>query len=353
MGHANLFGLYDWQSPPRGNHAFASVNWAMGMVSVRAGRFETTARAMLSAEPATVGDGGYPLLLQTGETWQGQALADRQHPHDLVMELAVLQRVVVSDDVGFHLYIAPAGEPALGPAAFPHRASAFVDPIAPLSHHWQDATHISFGVLTAGVFTRWGQLEGSWFNGREPDETRTDIEFRVPDSYAARVTVNPSSATSAQVSYGWLRSPEALDPDEDESRLTASVSLHRPTPGNGSWTSTAAWGWNVGEGHSALMESTLDLDEVWVVYGRAEFVQKEGDALGVPGGPYNVGALGIGTAVYIEPIADWKTGLGIRGNFAAVPAGLAAEYGSAFPAGFVVYLNVRPARMLSMAEMHH
>ena len=34
---------------------------------------------------------------------------------------------------------------------FMHRPSAADDPFAPLGHHWQDATHEAFGVVTTGL----------------------------------------------------------------------------------------------------------------------------------------------------------------------------------------------------------
>src|SRR5213593_4131529 len=171
-------------------------------------------------EPWTIGARGYPLLLQSGESYGGTPLHDRQHPHDLFMELAALYERPVGRDLGLSVYLAPVGEPAVGPVAFPHRPSAADDPLAPISHHWQDGTHITFGVVTAGVFTRDVKLEASWFNGREPDENRTDFDYagRRLDSYSGRLTVNPGPRWSFSAWYAYLKSPEGLHPDE---------SLHR------------------------------------------------------------------------------------------------------------------------------
>src|SRR3989441_8210395 len=155
------------------------------------------------------------LLVQTGESYQGVPLHDRQHPHDLFMELSALYERPVARNLGLSLYLAPVGEPAVGPVAFPHRPSAGDDPMAPTSHHWQDGTHITFGVVTAGVFTRNAKLEASWFNGREPDENRTHFDYtgRRLDSYSARLTVNPGPRWSLSTWYAYLKSPEGLHPD--------------------------------------------------------------------------------------------------------------------------------------------
>ncbi|HEX7836207.1 MAG TPA: hypothetical protein VF469_02025, partial [Kofleriaceae bacterium] len=221
--HTNGFAGYDHQSSQRGGDKAISINWVMAMASHPVGTGDLLLRAMLSLEPLTVGKTGYPLLLQTGESLSGEPIHDRQHPHDLFMEIAARYRRPIGDAVGVELYAAPAGEPAIGPPAFPHRVTAMADPLAPIGHHWEDSTHISFGVLTAGVFTQKLKLEASWFNGREPDADRYDLDLRTPDSVAARLTVNPTADTSAQVSWARLDSPEALEPDVSVTRVTASA----------------------------------------------------------------------------------------------------------------------------------
>jgi len=212
MFHGFVFTQYNDQSGPRGDSQFGSLNWGMFMASrtLAGGRFQ--ARTMLSLDPATVTARGYPLLLQTGESYRGQPLHDRQHPHDFWMELGVLYERPVTNRFGVTLYAAPAGEPALGPVAFMHRPSAMDDPVAPLGHHWQDATHISFGVVTGGVFTKRWKVEGSIFNGREPDENRWGFDHIRLDSYSGRFTINPDSSWSLAAGYGDLKSPEALHP---------------------------------------------------------------------------------------------------------------------------------------------
>ncbi len=188
LGHANLFAqfLYESGDTHRTSRQAGSINWFMGMLRRPVGRGRVGVRAMLSAEPWTIGGCGYPDLLATGEVCDGDTLHDRQHPHDLFMELAVDYERPIANRLRLHGYAALAGEPALGPPAFPHRASAMPNPISPIAHHWLDATHIAFGVLTAGVpGSRW-RAEGSVFNGREPDDARAGLELGALDSVAAR-----------------------------------------------------------------------------------------------------------------------------------------------------------------------
>lgn len=350
MVHANVFGLYDAQGSERGEGEFGSVNWVMGRVGVSPGSADLGLRAMLSLEPFTVGGDGYPLLGQSGETWQGEPLTDRQHPHDLFMEVAAQYRQALGRSVAVELYAAPVGEPALGPVAFPHRASAMFDPVAPLGHHWQDATHISHGVLTAGVATPVGKLEGSWFNGREPDELRTDLDLAAPESWSTRLTMSPMPELSAQVSYGALAGPERLEPERSVDRITASVSWNQPMEGDGNGAVTALWGRNAEEGErptdSALLEGTLSVGPHVNLFGRAEYVVKSAEDLQVAGAPpdatYGLTSLGVGHVLTVDALRAWKVGLGVRGNVLVVPGALEAAYGSRAPVGGLVYLQAIP-----------
>jgi hypothetical protein len=198
MSHGFAFLQYDKQSGERGDDQFGSLNWTMLMAThdFAGGRFQ--ARTMLSLDPLTVTNRGYPLLLQSGETYKGQPLHDRQHPHDFWMELGALYQRPITKSLAWSIYAAPSGEPALSPVAFMHRPSGMDNLTAPIGHHWQDATHVSFGVLTGGIFTHTWQLEGSIFNGREPDENRWNFDPIKLDSYSARFTVNPNVHWSLQ-----------------------------------------------------------------------------------------------------------------------------------------------------------
>src|SRR5713226_791923 len=268
MLHGKGFFQYDWQGGSRGSNQLGIVNWGMAAASRPLGGGQLQLRAMLSAEPWTIGSRGYPLLVQSGESYQGAPLHDRQHPHDLFMELAALYERPVARNLGLSLYLAPVGEPAVGPVAFPHRPSAGADPLAPITHHWQDGTHITFGVITAGVFTRAVKLEGSWFNGREPDEHRTGFDYpgRRLDSCSTRLTVNPDPRWSVSAWYGYMKSPEVLHPDESLHRYGVAALTTQTFGRRGQWATALIWGANdpVGLGgpsSSVILESTLDLDE--------------------------------------------------------------------------------------------
>ena len=228
MTHYNLSLNYDRQDGPRGDYQYNATNWAMVMARRPVGKDQLLLRAMLTLEPLTVTPGGFPLLFQSGEQYHGHPLVDRQHPHDLFMEIAAKYTHPLGKDSAVYLYAAPAGEPALGPTAFMHRTSAMDIPAPPISHHWQDSTHIEFGVLTLGAWKRNVKIEGSWFTGREPDEYRYDFGPMRLDSFSGRVSYNPGPNWSLQASYGYLHSPEALRPNEDTRRSTASAMYIQP-----------------------------------------------------------------------------------------------------------------------------
>src|SRR5256885_8513262 len=230
MLHGSAVVQYSDRAGARGDRRVNLIDWAMLAASraVAGGRLHL--RGMMSSDPWGVGSRGYPLLLQTGESDRGVSLHDHQHPHDLFMELAALYERAVARNLAVSLYAAPVGEPAVGPAAFPHRPSASDDPLAPIGHHWQDGTHITFGVLTAGVFTRTTKLEASIFNGREPDEDPTKFDYagRAVDSYNARLPGNPGAHRRLSAWYAYLKSPEALHPEESLHRLGAAALTARP-----------------------------------------------------------------------------------------------------------------------------
>jgi hypothetical protein len=367
MAHGFVFGQYDNQSGRRGDDQLGSLNWTMLMASREFAGGHLQARTMLSLDPATVTSKGYPLLLQSGEVFGGEPLHDRQHPHDFFMELGILYQREFNHRIAWSVYAAPSGEPALGPVAFMHRPSAMDNPAAPLSHHWQDATHVSFGVVTAGVFTRRWQLEGSIFNGREPDEHRWNFDPIKLDSYSGRVTVNPTDNWSFTAGYGYLKSPEALHPDESMHRITASALHGRAVGTEGQATSAVVWGVNRHGGdseptHSVLVENETILDTKNTFFGRVELVQKTGEDLALEESTsedlshrrFNVGALQLG---YIRELARirWATiGLGAAGTLNFVPKPLEDFYGSRNPVGTFVFLRIRPFHLKAngMAPMN-
>lgn len=368
MGHGMLYAGLNVQGTRRGATELISTNWLMLMASRTLGSGEITLRGMWSLEPLSVGADGYPLLLQSGETYQGELLVDRQHPHDLFMELAAHYTRRLTNHVGFELYGGLAGEPALGPVAFPHRISAMPDPLAPLGHHWLDSTHITFGVVTAGIFTRRAKIEASWFNGREPDEERYDLDLRPFDSYAARLSVNPARNWSIQASYGFLASPEALESEQSIHRTTASVIYNRPLRHRGNWATTAIWGRNTPSPSddapatdALFLESALDTGAGLTLFVRAEQIAKTGHDLDLP--PplehevfiiHNT-VLGVThTLDNLGPLASLRPGIGARvGINHLMDEELGLLYGTRWPVGFMVYLTLQPARMAMMDHHHH
>ena len=243
MAQAFVNAIYDRQTGPRGGDKLFTESMAMLMADRPLGPGTLGLHAMLSLDPA-MGKSGYPLLGQTGETADGATpLIDRQHPHDFFMELAASYSVRLGDSGAAFAYFGLPGEPALGPTVFMHRFSAMRNPEAPLTHHWLDSTHIVFGVATLGVSQGPLQLEGSWFNGREPDPYRWNIETRSFDSWSTRLSYNPVPELSLQVSYGDLKSPEQLEPEMRVRRTTASI-IYQRRLGAGNWGTTFAYGLN-------------------------------------------------------------------------------------------------------------
>jgi len=344
--HENLFAGYAAKSSDRGDDKVTSINWVMAMARHAVGRGDIQLRTMLSLEPLTVGDEGYPLLLQTGE-----GLVDRQHAHDLFMELAARFRQPIGNTVGVELYVAPSGEPAIGPAAFPHRFTSMANPFAPLSHHWQDSTHISFGVVTAGVFTERWKLEGSWFNGREPDDKRYDLDLRTPDSFAARLTFNPTADLSAQASWARLDSPEEPEPDISVQRVTASVAWNRRTGdrdlallgviGRNAPSMGAATTAGLAEGAYTLGDHT--------VLARGELLEKTGGELALPPGmadrAFGMASLTAGYVYDVTRLGQVVPGIGAVVTLDIISSGLEPFYGTRTPWGGMVFVRLRPPEM--------
>lgn len=324
MGHLMLEAVADTQSGPRGHSKFFVAGMAMGAARRDFADGDTlNLRLMLSPDPF-MGRGGYPLLLATGETANGSTpLIDRQHPHDLVMEMSASYSHRLDETDSVFLYAGYPGEPALGPAAFMHRASSMDIPDAPITHHWLDSTHIVFGVLTAGFVRDDWKLELSQFTGREPDENRFDFDPIRLDSTSARLSWNPGPNWSLQASWGDLKSPEELAPNVDENRVTASA-----TYVSGPWAATVAWGLrreSTGvQLNGLLAETEYKPDDAWTLFARGEW--EENDELS-PGAKPRVGQLTLG-AIHDWPVAKhWKLGLGGLYAFDFVPAGIVPSYG--------------------------
>jgi hypothetical protein len=345
-GFADL--VWDSQGGERGDDKLFSGNMAMLLASRPLGAGTLGLRAMASLEPATVGERGYPLLLQTGETADGETrLIDRQHPHDFLMELSASYSQPVGERGSVFGYLAMPGEPALGPPVFMHRFSGQENPEAPISHHWLDSTHITFGVATAGYVWDRFKLEGSLFTGREPDSQRWDFDSPKFDSYSARLSWNPTPDWALQASWGRLKSPEELEPDVDADRTTASVSYnHRFSPRTLSQT-TLAWGRNrqrPGDTLDAiLLEAALVSDERHVVFGRLEEAEKNElfeETEPLAGQVFEVGKGTLGYR-YDVPFGDaWTVGLGALVSAYHLPTELHPAYGSS-PVSYMIFSRIR------------
>ena len=344
MAHGNVDLVYDHQGGPRGESKIFSQSMLMLMAQHAAGPGTFTFHAMLSLDPA-MGADGYPLLLQTGETADGvHPLVDRQHPHDLVTELSGTYSLPLGKGTSVFLYAGYPGEPALGPVTFMHRFSGMDDPAAPITHHWLDSTHITYGVITAGVVHGDWKLEGSAFNGREPDQHRWNFDPPRLDSWAGRVSWNPTPDWALQASYGFIKSPEQLEPGVSQHRITASATYNRFL-GDGNWQTTLAWGRNYdAPGHvldAVLLESAYSLGPS-TVFARLEDVQKD-ELFTAPspfaGQVFRVGEASLGY-VYNVPVARHVAlGLGAKATVDVVPAAIRPAYGSA-PVSWMPFLRL-------------
>ncbi len=356
MIHGNIFVRYNNQDitneGTRGDTKVDAPNWLMAMGQRRVGKkglfhFNT----MFSIDPLFGGE-GYPLLFQTGETHQGKPLVDRQHPHNLFSELSLSYAHSFTKDADAFIYVAYPGEPALGPVAFMHRPSSLNNLDSPLGHHWQDATHITFGVTTLGFRYKIFKIDGSVFTGREPGEARYGFDKPRFDSYAYRLTVNPLRSVSAQVSRAFIKSPEAIEPDEDVVRTTASIIHALPLTGeNRSLNSTFVWGYNdSGENHqenSYTFESNLQLDRL-ALYTRFEQVEKSAGELLLETFDehdlFNIKAFTLGFNYTV--LRQWNTNLaaGVQGTVYSADRSLDPIYGNN-PKSLEIYLRISPALM--------
>jgi len=367
MAHYNLFLRYNSQdifkAGSRGAAKFDAPNMEMLMGQRRVGaRGLFHFGIMTSLDPLTEGGYGYPLLYQTGESWKGKALIDRQHPHDLFSEVSASYSYAFSKRADAFLYVGYPGEPALGPVTFMHRPSGMDGPDAPIGHHWQDATHITFGVATLGFRYETLKIEGSSFTGREPNENRYNFDKPRFDSWSGRLSFNPSKNWALQVSRGFIKSPEMLRPEENVTRTTASANYASEFSPGKFFTSNLVWGYNQTPGqpgaHSAGLEGALDLN-TFSIYSRYEWVQKSIEELLLDPLIYgrknfSLNVISVGFNQKIFGLGSTNVSLGAQASTNFSPQALSGLYGRS-PIGAEVFLRVFPSlmNMHSSKKMGH
>jgi hypothetical protein len=358
--HENAFLLYLHESNERGAHQTGSINWLMGMAERSAGRGHLTFRGMVSFEPWTIRGCGYPDLLASGELCDGEKIHDRQHPHDLLMEISAEYDAPLAGTTRWQLYGGPAAEPALGPVAFPHRVSAMPNPIAPITHHWFDSTHVSFGVITGGVYGKRWKVETSAFNGREPDANRKDFDFGALDSVSGRIWLLPTSNVALQFSAGRLLEAEAgdgIEPRRDVTKVTASATYNRVSE-RMVWATTVGWGRNSELGratNAALAESVVTREDRDSWFGRFEVGAKTAHDLDLPSPLACIACIDLrsftvtkfegGYTRYVNAGMGFKAGIGAAASAGIVPEALRSVYGGRFNPGVALFVTIRPAMM--------
>jgi hypothetical protein len=361
MTHGALWARFIHTATPRGADALVAPGWLMYMrTHPTSPGAQLGFRAMITPDPFSVGGQGYPLLFQSGEEWHNQPLHDYQHPHDLVSELAVTYSGQLGNAHSAYLYAGYPGEPALGPPAFMHRPIAYDLASAPIGHHWEDATHITFGVVTAGVASSRFKVEGSTFTGHEPNEARYNFDPIQLDSQSGRLSWNPNAYVAAQVSYGFVKSPESLTPNVDVRRTSASLMYTRPLGFDAYWTHALIFGQNNatdGERTNAFLYETEYRRNGNALFARFEQVQKSGHEL-VLAPPladalYNLGAYTVGFE-HDLPHKPGKTvaGIGVDFTLNPKPAALNPVYGAGTPFSFEVFYRLRPAPLVGQDTSH-
>ncbi|MEO7786475.1 MAG: hypothetical protein ABIR77_01435 [Sphingomicrobium sp.] len=344
MGHATLNLVGDTQGGPRGDDKAFVSGMVMGMAQHPLGKGKLQFKAMLSPDPL-MGKAGYPLLLASGETADGVTrLVDRQHPHDLFMELSASVSQPIGKNASLFLYGGLPGEPAFGPPAFMHREAILDSPEAPITHHWLDSTHISFGVLTAGLIVGRAKVEVSRFNAREPDQYRYNIETGPLDSTAVRLSWNPTANWALQGSWAKFKDAEQLEPGVDQKRLSASILYAAEIAPGYKLATTLAWGRKTIEGESddALAAEASVKHKGWTMFGRGEVTENRELIATLDHGPsYRVGKASLGVIRDVRLAEHVSVGVGGLVSVNFVPDALAPLYGGHNPKGAMAFLRFR------------
>lgn len=353
-----VFGQLDVQSGPRGSTDLGVTSWGSLEASRPIGSGRVALLSMLSLDALGVGEDGFAELVQTGDANNGVTSHDRMLPREFLSELAITYDLPLSSSKHFSVYVAPAGEPALGAPAFTQRPSAMDNPVPPIGFHRQDSPRTSWGVITAGVFADGWKLEASRFNGRQPNANRFNVEKLQLDSYSARLTMRPEDAWSASVGMGHIHAPNRIEPNVSTDQFTAALMNARRIRTSGKLSSTLIYSANklVAEpfwSHSLMFETTAVLDARNSIVARLERVHKGLDELDLGGdgdagsafgsGRYHVGAATVGYIREVAEIRGGTIGAGATGTLYLLPPSFSPSYGSRTPAGAFVFVRVRPA----------
>lgn len=343
MADGDLNFVHDHQSGRRGNDKTFASGMLMGMAQHSLANGAVQFRVMLSPDPL-MGPSGYPLLLASGETANGKdRLIDRQHPHDLFMELSGSASQNIGAKSSLFVYAGLPGEPAFGPPSFMHRESIMDSPEAPITHHWLDSTHITFGVVTAGLVIDRFKIEASRFNAREPDQHRWDIETGPLDSTSVRLSWNPTQMLALQGSWGRFKDPEQLEPGVNQTRWSASALWADDIAPGWHAAATLAWGRKSSQGHNDdgfAAEASLR-HAGWTLFGRGEMTQNRELIQGQDEPAYRVGKLSFGIVRNFRIAKHLSLGPG--GLFALnfIPAPLSSHYGSNNPTGAMAFVRLK------------
>ncbi|GAC1547188.1 MAG: hypothetical protein NVS2B17_31240 [Candidatus Velthaea sp.] len=362
MEHGAVFPRYISTGSKRGDRRADAPNWFMVMGTHALGsRSQLGYRAMLSADALTENQTGYPLLFQTGETAHGIALHDHQHPHDLFAELALDYSTKVGKNASAYAYVGYPGEPALGPPVYMHRRIAYDMPEATIGHHWMDASHIQFGVVTLGFApSSHIKAEASTFTGREPNEIRTNFDPIHLDSYSGRLSWNPSDNAAVQASYGFIKSPEVLAPLSNQHRFTTSLLLNKAIGVDRNWYNGFVFGQNLESGGPRTSSYLAETDYQRgrnALFARIEVGTRTAHDLVIPlvnpDQVYRVGSYAVGGVHdFGRNTSALNFGIGAEVTLGSKSAALNSVYGANTPVGFQVFLRVRPPDLAhSMGSM--
>ena len=364
--------VFDHQGGKRGKSDVYSENY-LSLTAIKPfSQSVLVLNSRFSLEPFTIGKRGYPLLLQVGGTANNKTfLVDAQHPHDLFSELSMNYIIKLNEDSNFNIYLGLPGAPALGPTGIQVCNIDLAVPESPLLHEALYSTEISYGVVTAGYNWRNITLEGSIFNGRETDKNHFIIHKPKLDSFCGRLTTIFPYNLSAQISYGFLNSPEIVEPEINKKRLVVSLgwfkefedsylqtmfgfAQNKHIPGNTTKGLIAEFLYNFKRNHSLFLRGELlETDELFHdehghSHNQDNFNHchkhdvncKRKNGLEIDrelfDKIFNVGRISSGYLYKFPPMDHIRFGLGCSGNISIIPEKLKPIYGN-HPLSYYIY----------------